>query len=138
MKFQANFNYLNKSYNRDEFYGSTPLSIATLFENYKCCLSLLEAGANVNLPEEDVISISYTSSTKTTEQKRYPNKYCPIHLAVLTNNCKIITLLMLYKADIDAKTQYHGDTPLGLALQWNYVEVIKLLVSHGAIKNYLK
>jgi hypothetical protein len=100
----------------------TPLSMAVRGDNYKSCLCLLEAGADVNKWEEEFNN----------DGCFYRIIYQPIHLALHNNDMKITELLINYKADVNSKSAI--GTPLTIAYNRNPNDkyMIHLLIKHGA------
>lgn len=111
--------------------GYTPLSSAVRNSNYKCCLLLLDAGADVNKVEEDEAQHNPRS-----EKMCPPDHYQPIHLAAGRNNIKIAELLITHGANINAQPPYKEETPLYLAHILLCIHknphMIDLLKKHGA------
>jgi len=112
--------------------GWTPLSSAVRNSNYRCCVPLLVAGADVNKAEEDEAEFSFS------DYRGYipPDYYQPIHLAAGRSNVKITELLISHGADINAQPPYKQETPLYLAhimlcIHKNQ-QMIDLLKKHGA------
>ena len=103
--------------------GRTPLSTTTQENHYKCCLYLLNAGADVNKPLE---------SNK-------PLAYRPIEIATRNSFFKITELLLNFKAIINEECYFCHKLPLEhiLADRWRstaqLAPIIKLLIDNGAI-----
>jgi ankyrin repeat protein len=85
--------FLLRHANARDVHGMTALSYAAGFE-VRCCKILLDAGANVNLPD-------YTGVT-------------PLMSAASFSKIEIVKLLLSYKADVNMKTKY-GTTTLSYA-----------------------
>ncbi|TGO47458.1 hypothetical protein BOTNAR_0524g00050 [Botryotinia narcissicola] len=61
----------------------------------------------------------------------------PLHIAATQDNCEMIELLLRYsqnwtkKANIDVGNDT-GDTPLSVAVRYGHIEIMKVLIQHGA------
>merc|ERR1712034_261816 len=95
--------------------GITPLSLATLKDNFEIVKILLDNGADVN---------------KTTSDGR-----TPLHFAAEFGSFEIAEHLIRNKADIDCRTFKHKETPLTIAAIANNFEIIKILLENGADVN---
>lgn len=58
----------------------------------------------------------------------------PLHEAAFSGNTEVVSLLLAYKADPNARDN-QGETPLHCAARYGYMEVVKLLLAHGADVN---
>lgn len=92
---------------------SSPLHIATINDDYISTEMLLQAGASVNVTNED--------------------SYTPLHCAALwIDNTQILQLLLDYEAYIHARTRI-GDTALHLAV--DNPKAVAILIQRGAKVN---
>ncbi|GAB0089396.1 ankyrin repeat domain-containing protein 49 [Sergentomyia squamirostris] len=62
--------------------------------------------------------------------------YTPLHRAAYNNHYELAQLLLRYKADVDARTEFKW-TPLHSACKWNNAKLAALLLQHGADVNAL-
>lgn len=76
--------------------------------------ALLDAGADVNAGDDGL--------------------YTPLHLAVLNNNPKIVSILIEFGCDVNLRNQ-DGYTALHVATRGGYQEIAKMLVQNGADVN---
>ena len=57
---------------------------------------------------------------------------CPLlHYAVTGGHTAMVTLLLVAGAQVNARTRDHV-TPLINGIEWGYVEIVKILLAHGA------
>lgn len=96
--------------------GQTPIFIAAENNKYVIVKQLLEAGADINL---------YDNNSRTI-----------LHLSVLYNNLASIKLLVEHNVEIDA-TDSNGNTPLMLAVKNRKAESAYYLLECGADTNIL-
>ena len=93
---------------RNKKYGATPLHYAAAYGNSKVVEVLLEHGADPNIRDKNGIT--------------------PLHFAAVSDYPKIVEVL--HKKGLSD----YDDTPLQAA-EFNYPEVVKLLLEHGANPN---
>jgi ankyrin repeat protein len=94
--------------------GETALHLAIGQAHADAALLLIDAGANINIPDE-------AGDT-------------PLHVAAVNNLPTVIQVLLDRGADINAKDQ-DGDTPLHRAAADDSLEAINLLIRRGAAVN---
>ncbi|KAK2703813.1 putative ankyrin repeat protein RBE_0220 [Artemia franciscana] len=97
------------------FRDSTALSVAILSDDVEIVDILLEGGANPDLRSRDPSG------------RLEP----PIVSACRKGNFKIVQLLLVWSADINA-TDFYGHTALWVACKHLYIEIIDLLLENGA------
>jgi ankyrin repeat protein len=93
-------------------YGVTPLSLACTDGNAAIVEKLLNAGAE---PDGAVRSGE-----------------TPLMIAARTGSIDAVTLLLAYKADVNAKERWNGQTALMWAAAEGHASVAQLLIDHGA------
>lgn len=59
------------------------------------------------------------------------NNWTILHAAARNGNVKVVELLIVHGADVNAKDKYDW-TPLNLALKYKRSEVVSVLKEHGA------
>jgi len=96
--------------------GFTLLGLASYFGHYSLVKSLLDLGANPNIPSNNQLNVS------------------PIHSACAISNFQITELLINNGADVTAK-QIQGVTALHSAANNGQTLLAKLLIDHGADLN---
>lgn len=100
----TNLNYRGK-------YGCTPLMYSILYSNEIMTISLIDAGADVNLVSE--------------------SGYSPLFYAITHQQLKVIQNLIDAHADVNLTTD-QGQTPLKDAIRSGNLNIIKLLLDSGA------
>ena len=63
---------------------------------------------------------------------RDESKFTPLHLAAMLRNIKMISLLLDYGAEIDAKA-FNNDTPTDMASNNYFYDVVSFLMERGAV-----
>ena len=98
--------------NAVNIYGRTPLHLALLHKHESLAVSMIDAGASVNIPDKQGAT--------------------PLHDAAEIGNVKLARMLIENGADV-AKSQEIGRvTPLILAIKGGHKEVVDLLLSFDA------
>lgn len=93
--------------------GKTPLHLAIREKRLEDVRSLLEHGAHPAIREQS-------------------SEWCyPLHIAILSEQGDIVTLLLKHKADVHV-TDNVGRTPLYLAISIGSVDLVKILIEAGA------
>lgn len=98
-------------------YGVTPIYLAAQNGNAVILDALLKAGASAN--------------------EEYHEGETVLHTAARTGNPQAVGLLLEAGAAVDAREQWHGQTPLMWAMAQKHVELLPLLLEHGANVNAL-
>ena len=93
--------------------GFSPLGLASFFGQLEAARLLIEHGARVNQPSNN------------------PQKVMPLHSAAAGQHLEVAKLLLAAGAEVDA-VQEGGFTPLMSAAQNGQVEMMSLLLDHGA------
>jgi uncharacterized protein len=93
--------------------GFTPLGLASYFRRTEIAATLLQRGANPNVPSTNAFHVM------------------PLHSAVAANSLEISRLLLEAGANPDARQQ-KGITALHSAAHNGNVDIVKLLLAHGA------
>lgn len=93
--------------------GFQALGLACLFGHYETAEYLIKAGASVNSPSRNALNVT------------------PLYSAVAANHVKIVSLLLDYDADPNAREQ-EGYTPLHAAAQNGNSQIIRTLLFNGA------
>ncbi len=110
-------------YNKNPLTGFSPLCFAIYLGHNQIASILLQFGANPNY----VI----------TNNDAGKNGFCPLHIAVAKNNAEMVTSLIKRGADIEAPIQAPLClTPLCLAAECGYPEIINILCESGAHVNH--
>ncbi len=130
--------------------GMHPLMLACETGNKELVKLLIEYGANLNQQDYDGYSalLYVTDNTNNVEIARLllkaganPNikgfgGITPLHTAVFKGNPEMVELLIEYGADVNAKDEMKGETPLDLASGLSSNEKIRsMLLKAGAKKN---
>lgn len=128
-----------------EYFGQTPLYLATEFDLYDMSKLLLEYDADPNSPDfEDgitpLINTCYNKNTKIAklllDYDADPNLQnhrgtSPLFIAILDNNIDMVRLLLEYDADPNLKSRLK-DNETTLEAAKNNKQIIKLLKQYGA------
>ncbi|XP_034239189.1 uncharacterized protein LOC117644098 isoform X2 [Thrips palmi] len=126
----------------------TPLIIAVEQNHNECVKLLCLAGANVNLADEEENTSYHIAAKKNynkcletllkVEDRELDKKNikgeAALHLAVLSNNVKSVALLIAAGANVNEKNCTAGSTPLHLAVQYGYTELVHHLLEQKNIK----
>lgn len=96
-------------------YGITPVYLAAQNGSAEAMALLLKAGANPN--------------------ELYREGETVLHTAARTGEYKTVELLLKAGANIDAREQWHGQTPLMWAMAQKHPELLPLLLKYGADVN---
>ncbi|XP_077977581.1 uncharacterized protein LOC144433145 [Glandiceps talaboti] len=136
----------------------TPLHVACMHENTSVAQHLLDSGANVFALDEDErmpfhlaclagsydisnMLLDHTSTTRGAKiiktkliNHRDHNGNTPLHLAVHSEEAKVVELCIEKGADVNA---YKGNltTPLHMAAIVGELDIVKLLLEHDAMSN---
>lgn len=100
---------LEKKFGGDD---RTLLHVAIENRDYFAAIELLKLGANSN-------------------SKNLVNE-TPLYIATYLSDIKLINLLLEYDADVNFRETRLGTYPLYLAVRNKNIEIVKILVSHGA------
>lgn len=104
--------------NAQDFFGNTPLHLATIYEHVEVADMLASHGADLNVRNFKKPTVDlYQQNT-------------PLHLAVLKQNEKLVEVLLHHGAQPNMPNALR-QTPLHLAMQRVNRRVIELLVLHG-------
>lgn len=129
---------LVNAYSRD---GFTPLGFAVFFGQPEIVKTLLNAGADPNLPSRESMKVTPLASAAAAKQTglarlliehgasvnaRAAGGHIPLHEASANGNVELVKLLLENGADVNAKTD-DGKTPLDFATEYKQAEVIALL-----------
>ncbi|XP_074107385.1 uncharacterized protein LOC141532782 [Cotesia typhae] len=98
--------------------GFAPLHVATKRNNLEAVKLLINQGADPNIEVQ--------------------NNSSPFFMAVLNENCEILEYLLQHGADVNRKEfwgYFRGYPAIYFAIQNNYLDIIKLLISYGAETN---
>lgn len=98
-------------------YGITPIYLAAQNGSAEMTELLLKNGANAN--------------------EQYREGETVLHTATRTGNFDTVELLLKNGAQVDAREQWHGQTPLMWAMAQKHIELLPLLLEHGADVNAL-
>jgi len=98
-------------------YGITPIYLAARNGNADLLALLLQAGANAN--------------------ELYHEGETVLHTAARTGDFKSVEVLLQAGANVDAREQWHGQTPLMWAMAQKHPDLLPLLLEHGADVNAL-
>lgn len=98
-------------------YGITPIYLAAQNGNAEILALLLQAGANAN--------------------ELYHEGETVLHTAARTGDYKSVELLLKAGANVDARENWHGQTPLMWAMAQKHADLLPLLLKHGADVNAL-
>ncbi len=93
--------------------GFTPLGSASFFGHAQVVKTLLESGAQPNLPSQNQMHVT------------------PLHSAAASRHVAIAAELLARGARVDAR-QEGGYTPLHAAAQNGQMDMVRLLLDHGA------
>lgn len=96
-------------------YGITPIYLAAQNGNADILAALLKAGASAN--------------------EVYHEGETVLHTAARTGNPQAVELLLEAGAAVDAREEWHGQTPLMWAMAQKHVDLLPLLLKHGANVN---
>ena len=102
-------------------FGWTPLHRAVMNKNIEMVNLLL----SVNTAEEIWVPI---------DEKTLEDEFTPLHYACLTNQPKMIEILIKAGADINCLSISHN-TPLHYAVCKNYLDIVQLLIQNGVNVN---
>jgi ankyrin repeat protein len=140
MKKVINGNPMSKKLHRlSNSYLATILVVALLFgceprlhkavksRDYDQVAQYLNAGDNIDINSTTEISDFFYGGLRL--------RYTPLHRAVLCEDIKMIKLLIGRGANLEARDP--DRTPLFLAAHYGCVEIVKLLIEHGADPNAL-
>ena len=121
--------------------GFTPLGFAVFFGQPEIVKTLLNAGADANLPSRESMKVTPLASAAAAKQTdiarlliehganvnaRAAGGHIPLHEASANGNVELVKLLIESGADVNAKTD-DGKTPLDFAIEYKRPEVIALL-----------
>lgn len=105
----------------------TPLHEAAKFGQFECATALIEAGANPNLSDMDLLRSGEAGSK--------PTARTALHDAADLGFAQIVQLLAENNADLEAHEGIGGCTPLHLAILNGHSDVVRVLLEHGANKD---
>ena len=121
--------------------GFTPLGFAVFFAQPRIVETLLNTGADVNLPSRESMKVTPLASAAAAKQTeiarlliahganvnaRAASGHIPLHEAAGNGNVELVKLLIENGADLNARTD-DGKTPLDFAIEYKRTEVIDLL-----------
>lgn len=121
--------------------GFTPLGFAVFFGQPEVVTTLLNAGADINLPSRESMKVTPLASAAASKQTdiarlliahganvnaRAASGHIPLHEAAGNGNVEMVKLLIDNGADVNARTD-DGKTPLDFAIEYKRAEVIEFL-----------
>ncbi|CAF3795485.1 unnamed protein product [Adineta steineri] len=114
--------------------GNSPLHIAAMNgRSINAELLLRTAKEKSTLNETDDDEVIHNKFGFASINRMNKSRFYPLHLAVLNNHLDVVKVLVDYEADIDAITKASIKiTPLMLACQKGYFDIVKYLISKGA------
>ncbi|KAJ8682991.1 hypothetical protein QAD02_018783 [Eretmocerus hayati] len=138
--------------NKPTWQGSTPLHLAIEREDDAIIKYLLDSGADYNMKNSDgktSLHLAYERDLKTiikwiledlnklTENHVDRDALSYLHIACATDECKAVEHLIDLGANINAQVNkysnfFPGYTPLHFAVKFGSIQVIPVLLSHGA------
>lgn len=133
--------------NKCDFYGQPPLQYATEYGHYEMAKLLIDNGVDVNYLEERLSAIHVAAckgetkiarlliESKCDVNARNRKGVSPLHCAVANGHREVVSLLLTAHARVNVKGQTSDRTPLFMAGEMGDVEVVKMLLSHGAKLN---
>ena len=130
--------------------GYSPLHLATAYGHPKIAEYLLAQGAQVDAREEDHTPRYYTPLHLAAREHNPevaqvllkhgadPNArdvegYTPLHVAARHNSAQTAPVLLAGGADVNAQND-DGNTPLAVAVKWKKLEVGRILVQYGGVR----
>ena len=107
--------------NRRDKYNETPLHLATKYGQFRLAKILLEHGADANAKNDDGMTPLQISSESRIDDE-----------ADILNH---ILLLLKHGAELNVRRGKFNDTPLHLAMRWDWFKLAETLLDHGADTN---
>mgnify|MGYP000023170429 FL=1 len=95
--------------------------------DYEQVVQYLNAGDNIDINSTSEVSDFFYGGSRL--------RYSPLHQAVLCEDIKMVDFLIGRGANLEARDPHR--TPLFLAAHYGRVEIVKLLIKHGADPNAL-
>ncbi|WP_456201480.1 ankyrin repeat domain-containing protein [Wolbachia endosymbiont of Protocalliphora sialia] len=135
--------FLNRGANikAKDMYGWTPLHFASAYGKFDVVKFFLDSNINIrakdrygdtplhlaaqNNDKSEIVE-SFLDSDANNINDRTNNGWTPLHVAVQGNKPSTVKLLLGRGADIEVKDTY-GQTPLDLATQKGYTDIVKIL-----------
>ena len=100
------------------------------------CSSSVYAGRVYNAAEAgDLVALRrfvYTENESVNDRNRYDDNNTALMVAAYKGHFKVVEFLVDNGADVNARDK-RGRTPLTLALENGYTDVVKYLKKHGAV-----
>lgn len=124
--------------------GVTPLNLAAASGFEDIVLVLLNAGADITLKDRfgfnalltaaffgrtDVVKILITHGAALEEREKVG--FTALHLAAQEGRLRTVTMLLTAGAEVNALTYLTNSTPIALAVEGNYLEVVHELIDGG-------
>lgn len=125
------------------FWGEGILTIPAQHKNFQLVTLLMEYGAKVPLIlkwAQAYYFKFYESAAFMMEKGMYPNTMSWQQVTILHDMAQKglidkATLLLKYGAEINPIDDEYQSTPLGMAARWGHIDMVDLLLAHGADPN---
>jgi ankyrin repeat protein len=125
----------------------TPFFLACKTGNVEACKALHEAGADVSMPTENGAEPIYVAAQlgRVAVLKKLVewgvdvdtngSGHRPLHIAVMMGHTAAVDVLLDAGASLDVEGGEQKSTPIGIACQHGYDDVVELLIAKGADVN---